>query len=183
MTKPMLTIPTVHIGGTDGGSLADGYLTARLKVIDALDAIRLTAPHGRDYIGPDAGALSKATAEHWARIAVLETLAGDLECLSLGVVDQIEARVKAKTSPRTPKVEDVCVMGNGVHSRVSEVLGRTLAEGPGACTVSGDFAVRLFGGKDAGRRIYFVSEAGDYWAAGGEDFDGKYAAYLARRLR
>lgn len=72
-TKPL--VPTVHLNGTDGASLMACYLEARQAVDFAMEALKATAPHGRDYyVQPDKGALSRATAEYMARMAALETV-------------------------------------------------------------------------------------------------------------
>lgn len=74
---------------------------------------------------------------------------------------------------RNPVEGDTVIMGDHATVReIAEVLGSTV----GGAAQSGEWAVRVCGNP----RIYFIDPAeyavGPRWVAGGEDFDGRYAA-------
>lgn len=77
-----LTLPTIHMNGTSRKELHDAYLNAHHKTQDALEAVRRTFPHGRDYYvqSPDAG--RQATIEHLARLDRLAAVLAELETLA-----------------------------------------------------------------------------------------------------
>lgn len=91
MKPTTLTLPTVHLNGTDGGTLADLYVQARAKVRDAIEALKAAEPHGRDYYTQgDGGAFTRAKAEHLLRLSSLETVESELETLALAVATQCD---------------------------------------------------------------------------------------------
>ncbi len=57
-----MTAPTIHANGTSRQSLADGYSVAYGMLELAYQAMKETAPNGRDY--KTHGAFVRATAEH-----------------------------------------------------------------------------------------------------------------------
>ena len=87
-----LTIPTVHLNGSGGTSLVDGYRDAVDQLQLALDTLAHTAPHGRDYYvnGPDVYTMARS--EHEARLTALLTVQEELRTLAHGVYDQVRDR-------------------------------------------------------------------------------------------
>ncbi len=91
----VLIFPTVHLNGTSGDDLA-AKLKAAFDAIDAAaEALRQTAPHGRDYYvqegaGADGyGTFSKARDQYQARQAKLKEVQDELQDLYLAVRKQI----------------------------------------------------------------------------------------------
>lgn len=65
--------PLLHLNGSSGEVLADGYREAIQKLTDAYEAIQKTAPHGRDYytqpgFRPGEDALTVARHAHERRL-------------------------------------------------------------------------------------------------------------------
>lgn len=87
-TPARLIAPLVHLNGSGRRSLLDGYTAAAQKVREALDALRDTAPNGRDYYPRGASALPRAIAEHDVRIQRLDAVLADLDELAIAVADQ-----------------------------------------------------------------------------------------------
>jgi hypothetical protein len=50
-----MTVPTVHLNGTGREGLRRKYRTAYLTLTPAIEALRQTTPHGRDYYPQDGG--------------------------------------------------------------------------------------------------------------------------------
>lgn len=71
--------PIIHLNGTSKERLLDALGEAYNAIkVTAYDALRETAPNGRDYyLQP--GLLEKATAQHLRRLAVLDELAAEIE--------------------------------------------------------------------------------------------------------
>jgi hypothetical protein len=79
-----MRMPTIHSNGTSRTELFDNYYRAIEAVTAAIDALRATAPNGRDYYVqnlPHTDASVEAMREHRARVAALETVKTDLEAL------------------------------------------------------------------------------------------------------
>jgi hypothetical protein len=74
--------PTIHMNGTSGRALLEGYCDAISAVHAALEALARVAPNGRDYYpqGPDACAL--ADGEHDARKRALIGVLHELQTLA-----------------------------------------------------------------------------------------------------
>ena len=87
-----MQIPTVHLNGTGHKGLTEQYESAYRAVMDAIDALALIAPHGRDYyVQSDPAAYTKARGEHNDRLTRLQTVADELSALHQAV-DQQEHR-------------------------------------------------------------------------------------------
>jgi predicted protein tyrosine phosphatase len=78
-----MTLPTLHLNGTPATDLRHAYLAAMDAVQDAQDAVRQTAPNGRDYYpqGPDA--INAAQEEHASRLAALQRVFDELQELAV----------------------------------------------------------------------------------------------------
>lgn len=84
-----MKIPTVHLNGTSKESLIAGYRDAYQAIDAAIDAVRLTGPHGRDYyVQTDPDALQVAIIEHTERLRKLHVLKTEMEELAIAVQDQ-----------------------------------------------------------------------------------------------
>ena len=93
MRTTNLTFPIVHLNGTSGSYLKVAYEEAGYALAEALEHLRQTAPHGRDYyVSKDPEALAKATAEYTARVEKLSEMIEDMAELSAAVRQQIDAR-------------------------------------------------------------------------------------------
>jgi hypothetical protein len=66
----------VNINGTSREQLIDAYTNAASAVEAAIEALTVTAPHGRDY---PYGGLDAARSRYEARLRALELLSGDLQ--------------------------------------------------------------------------------------------------------
>ena len=86
-----MIIPHVHWNGTSRDELLKQLAGAQEAVIAAILAMGRATPHGRDYyvIGDDA--ITQARTEHQARIDKLNSIVGDLQQITEGVLVQ-EAR-------------------------------------------------------------------------------------------
>jgi hypothetical protein len=87
MTTKKLIVPAVHLNGTGKNDLLDALEKAYRACNDAYDALRQTAPNGRDYYvyGPDA--YSRARDEHLQRMRAIDTVVKELEGLAIGIQD------------------------------------------------------------------------------------------------
>ena len=83
-----MMLPTIHMNGTSGRALLEGYCEAISAVQAALEALARAAPNGRDYYpqGPDACA--QADAEHDARKHALIKVMNELQVLAEHVADR-----------------------------------------------------------------------------------------------
>lgn len=79
-SEPMTT-PTIHLNGTSKQELADGFELAYDALNAAYDAIKQTAPNGRDFYPQGEWVLSKAIGEHTSRLAQVELLMKEFEQL------------------------------------------------------------------------------------------------------
>lgn len=64
---PAVTFPVVHLNGSGRSGLYRQYQDAYLALVEALEALQVTAPHGRDYyVRP--GTFEAAQREHLDRL-------------------------------------------------------------------------------------------------------------------
>ena len=89
-----LTIPTIHLNGTDAQRLLDALDAAGQALQQAQAALAQCTPNGRDYYVQAAGAFPKAIAEHEKRIDALRQIRHELEIIADGIIDQQIARGK-----------------------------------------------------------------------------------------
>lgn len=80
-----MMIPTIHLNGTSKERLIESLCEASGKLNDAYEAMKQTAPNGRDYYpqGPDA--LGKATEEHFARLRKLDGVKEEIDALTIAI--------------------------------------------------------------------------------------------------
>lgn len=79
--EPVLVAPIVHLNGTSKERLLDALGEAwNALTVTAYDALKETAPNGRDYY-PVPGLLEKATDQHMRRLKALDELAEEISQL------------------------------------------------------------------------------------------------------
>ena len=70
----MTKIPTVHLNGTGRDELLTQVREAHTAICDAIDALYVAAPHGRDYYTQGDDAYPAARTEHLARLSKLQAV-------------------------------------------------------------------------------------------------------------
>jgi hypothetical protein len=83
-----MLVPTIHSNGTSKESLTNDLEDAYYKIQLAYDALKRCAPNGRDYYLQGAGALSKATDEHMARLKHLDIVMVEIQELCEKINEQ-----------------------------------------------------------------------------------------------
>ena len=79
MTKELnLAVPSVHINGTSKQALLEDLTHAGHAIVQAISALQMVAPHGRDYYPQGSDALRVATSEHLARIQKLQDILSEI---------------------------------------------------------------------------------------------------------
>lgn len=93
-----MQFPIVHLNGSGKAALVKGYENAHEALTKALEAVKLTAPHGRDYypISPDA--VNTAMAEHLERVKKLQTMIFEMSVLAVYCRNPEEGYAKALDS-------------------------------------------------------------------------------------
>ena len=81
--------PTVNINGTDRDSLTALYRDAADKLGEALTALCLARPHGRDYQTMPAGSYEGARKVHEFRIADVRHAQKEMMRLAIHVANQV----------------------------------------------------------------------------------------------
>ena len=91
-----LMIPCVHLNGTNGDRLREGYIDAHTALRTAVDKLQGAAPNARDYYvkGPDA--FGRATSEHVARLAAIAKIQAELVEIYEGVQEQLDEIEKSR---------------------------------------------------------------------------------------
>ena len=76
-----LTFPTIHLNGTGRDSLVEGWETAWSACEAAMEALKQTAPNGRDFYPQGPEALDKAVNEHRDRLRRIQSVQEELQAL------------------------------------------------------------------------------------------------------
>ena len=87
--RETLAIPTVWINGTKGQDLFDDYSKAIDAIRDAVSAIKMTEPNGRDYF-KGAFEIEHAIENHRLRVSRLEAVKMELEMIREAIQDQMD---------------------------------------------------------------------------------------------
>jgi hypothetical protein len=80
-----MTPPTVHFNGTSRESLMDGYEAAWHALEKAYQAIKETAPNGRDFYPQGNAAMNAATEEHFARLRKVDEVKAEISELLVAI--------------------------------------------------------------------------------------------------
>jgi len=78
-----MTLPTVHLNGTGADDLLADNRAAHNAIRAAYDALRKTAPHGRDYYPQGDEAIQHAVDEYRARLAALHGVMQELDQIAM----------------------------------------------------------------------------------------------------
>lgn len=89
MGKPRVT-PTVHLNGSDGRTLAEGYRRAADSIRRAIEIHGESAPHGRDYYPQGDDAYYAAAREHGERFDRLRAVMAEL----VDLWERVDAQVR-----------------------------------------------------------------------------------------
>lgn len=86
-TARTLVAPTVHLTGTAKEDLLEAIELAYVALNTATDALRKTAPNGRDYYvqGPDR--INLASAQHCDRLRRIDSVRDELEAITCAILD------------------------------------------------------------------------------------------------
>ena len=79
--------PTIHMNGTSGRDLAEGYANAYRAVDAAIEAVAKAGPNGRDYYPQGPEAMTQAVEEHRARLESLRQIHRELQELCIYCMD------------------------------------------------------------------------------------------------
>ena len=83
-----MTFPTIHLNGTSKERLVEDLCDACNAIDAAYEALKKTAPNGRDYYPQGPEALERATGEHMLRLRKLDAIKGELEQIVLYIERQ-----------------------------------------------------------------------------------------------
>ena len=76
-------LPTIHLNGTSGAELRDGFIEAYHSLSAAQEAMQKCFPNGRDYYPQPPDNFPMARQEHAERIQRLEALKVEMHALAL----------------------------------------------------------------------------------------------------
>jgi len=76
-----LVHPTIHLNGTGRDSLVAEWEKAWDACESAFEALKRTAPNGRDYYPQGSDALEKAIEQHRDRLRKIQSVQDDLQAL------------------------------------------------------------------------------------------------------
>lgn len=82
-----MTLPTIHLNGTSKESLIDDLCTASDALNAAYEALKQTAPNGRDYYPQGPEAFAKAGGEHLDRLKRLNAIKKEIDDIALALVE------------------------------------------------------------------------------------------------
>ncbi len=83
-----MKIPTIHLNGTSRESLLEQQTDAYTQLQNAITAMKVATPNGRDYYPQGEKAHRKAMQEHDDRLSRLFGVLEELEEIVLGIEDQ-----------------------------------------------------------------------------------------------
>jgi len=78
-----MTLPTIHFNGTGADDLLADNRAAYNAIRAAYDALRKTAPHGRDYYPQSEEAIQHAVDEYRARLTALHGVMAELDHIAM----------------------------------------------------------------------------------------------------
>ena len=80
-----MQLPTVHYNGTSKEELIKQLCHAANSIDTAFDALRQTAPNGRDYYPQGPEAFERAIIQHRDRMARLDAIKEELEAMVVAI--------------------------------------------------------------------------------------------------
>lgn len=82
-----MQIPCIHLNGTSRESLLNDLEAASTALDAAYEAMKRTAPNGRDYypLGPQA--IDTAVSEHMSRLRRLDAIKHEIDDITRGIAD------------------------------------------------------------------------------------------------
>ncbi len=80
-----MQLPTIHSNGTCKEQLIEALCKCSTALDNAYNALKETAPNGRDYYPQGNEALSRATEEHLSRLGRLDKIKGEIDVLTLAI--------------------------------------------------------------------------------------------------
>lgn len=80
-----LICPKVHLNGTAKQDLLDAIEEAYLAIDAAVDAMKKTAPNGRDYYMYHEGAFEEARQQYWSQMSRLQSVKDEFEVIVRGI--------------------------------------------------------------------------------------------------
>jgi len=92
-----VSAPRIHLNGTSSLSLIQSLDAAHDTIGQAMEALKDTAPNGRDYYTEGPAALNTAQDEHRARSLALHNVQAELYAIILAIE---ENETKATYTPR-----------------------------------------------------------------------------------
>jgi hypothetical protein len=80
-----MQLPCIHLNGTSKDRLIEDLCKASHALNEAYEALKQTAPNGRDYypLGPDA--FKQADKEHVDRLRRLDAIKGEVDQLTIAI--------------------------------------------------------------------------------------------------
>jgi len=84
--------PTIHLNGTSGETLTEGYLDAMDAISNAMRKLGAIAPHARDYYVQGDDAFHKVWTENAARVTMLQHVRTEIGELLAHVQEQLAER-------------------------------------------------------------------------------------------
>lgn len=85
--KKKIIVPCIHMNGTSEKDLSDAIEAAHDAIGVAFDAIKKTAPNGRDYYVYGSSETVRAMDEHYDRLKRLQSVQEELEAIIGGIHD------------------------------------------------------------------------------------------------
>lgn len=86
-----MIFPTIHRNGTSREHLLGDFCKASIALDIAYEALKQTAPNGRDYYPQGAGVLCQATQEHLSRLKRLDEIKVEIDRLASHVDQEVPA--------------------------------------------------------------------------------------------
>lgn len=80
-----MTLPTLHMNGTTKDALIESLCSASQALDLAYQALKETAPNGRDYYPQGPAALNAATDEHLDRLRRLDGIKKEIDALTIAI--------------------------------------------------------------------------------------------------
>ena len=84
-----MTLPTIHLNGSNAHDLLDGLTDAMASVRIAITHVGKVGPNGRDYYVQSPGAINVAMDEHESRLERLRGVLKELDLIAQHVANHV----------------------------------------------------------------------------------------------